>query len=125
MAAAFVLTLGGAIMIARGWRDRSSVGSMAAERHSLPTEVVVARFLSLLLIALSLGAAAIHLAAAPEHLEELGLLGIGFPLAATLQAAWAAAWWIRPTNGNASLGIALHGAIALAWAWSRGVGLPA
>jgi hypothetical protein len=127
LAAALVLTVGGGIVIARGWRNRSSIASVEPEggRASPPTEAVVARFLSLLLVALSLGAAAIHFAAAPEHLDELGVLGIGFPLAAILQAMWAAAWSIRPTNRTASLGIVLNGSIAFAWAWSRIVGLPA
>jgi len=124
LAAALVLTVGGAVVLWRGWRDRGSTGWTAPERRGPPSEVVVARLLSLLVFALSLGAAAIHFVAAPEHLEELGLLGMGFPLAATLQAMWAGAWWLRPTNRVAVLGLALNGGIALAWAWSRIVGLP-
>ena len=93
-------------------------------RRVVPAEIVVGTIVGVLLVALSVGTALIHLAATPEHLEELGVLGFGFPLAAALQATWAGAWWLRPGDSVARLGIALNGAIAVAWAWSRTVGLP-
>ena len=74
--------------------------------------------------ALSLGAAAIHFAAGPEHVEELGDLGLGFYWAAIFQAGWALAYLARPHPTLAWIGIAGNAAIVLAWAWTRTVGLP-
>jgi predicted branched-subunit amino acid permease len=80
-------------------------------------------------VALSLGAAAIHLAAGPSHVEELGDLGLGFYWAALFQAAWAAAYAARSGTPRSSrslawIGIAGSLAISSAWVWSRTLGLP-
>jgi hypothetical protein len=77
-----------------------------------------------ILAILSLGAAAIHLAAAPSHYVELGDLGAGFLVAAALQAAWA-----RSILGGASrrtlvVGAAINATIVAAWVVSRTWGLP-
>jgi hypothetical protein len=129
LAAALVLTVGGGICVVLAWRASRTAAALPASTGPAPPrtppDVVVATTVGMLLIALSVGAALIHLAAAPEHLDELGALGFGFLLAAALQAAWACAWWLRPTRGVAWLGIALNAGIAVAWAWSRLVGLPA
>ena len=86
--------------------------------------------------ALSIGAAAIHLALGPEHLEELGALGYGFYVSGALQLAWAAALavlLIFPAGRDLTLGlravawsgIAINAVILAAWAFSRIYGLPA
>lgn len=74
---------------------------------------------------LSAAAAAIHLAAGPTHVVELGDLGLGFYGAAILQGAFAIAW----IGGHGSMrlaaaGIALNLSLIAAWAVSRTVGLP-
>ncbi|MFL5679229.1 MAG: hypothetical protein ACJ77B_01360 [Chloroflexota bacterium] len=89
----------------------------AARRVDVALAVVVA--------ALSLGAAAIHFAAAAEHVEELGDLGLGFYFAAEFQVAWGLLWLFRRGHVMAWVGIAGNAAIAAAWLWSRLVGLPA
>ena len=90
---------------------------------------------SLVLIAASTAAAIVHLALGPEHLEELGGLGLGFYAAGLLQLGWAvlASMAVLPgRNGRWRLaraavpaGIALNVALLLAWLISRTVGLPA
>ena len=78
-----------------------------------------------LAVALSIGAAAIHLAAGPAHVEVLGDLGLGFYWAALLQGTFAVALLGR--SGSRKLawtGIALNVVLVAAWAWSRLIGLP-
>jgi hypothetical protein len=82
----------------------------------------------LVLAALSMGAAAIHLAAGPAHVEALGDLGLGFYWAALFQGG-VALGLLRA--GAAGPGpwlwrIALAGSLAISAAWlvSRTVGLP-
>lgn len=78
-----------------------------------------------LAVALSVGAAAIHLAAGPAHVEALGDLGLGFYWAALLQGTFAVALLGRSASRRlAWAGIALNGALVAAWAWSRVIGLP-
>jgi len=75
--------------------------------------------------ALSVGAAAIHLAAGPAHVEALGDIGLGFYWAALLQGAFAVALLRRSVSRTfAWTGIALNVALVAAWAWSRAIGLP-
>ena len=73
---------------------------------------------------LSLGAAAIHLAAGAEHVEALGDLGLGFYWAALFQAATAFALLGRASRRVVWITIAGNVAILSAWTWSRIVGLP-
>ncbi|MEO6206383.1 MAG: hypothetical protein ABIP77_00345 [Candidatus Limnocylindrales bacterium] len=73
---------------------------------------------------LSLGAAAIHLAAGAEHVEELGDLGLGFYYAALFQAATAFALLGHASRRVVWITIAGNVAILSAWTWSRIVGLP-
>jgi hypothetical protein len=119
--AALVLTLGGAVLLVRAWRAR---GTALPAPSTTPPELVVTRMVTIVVIALSIGAAAIHVAAAPAHIAELGPLGLGFPIAAILQAGVAAAWRFRPSRNIAWAGIAVNVAIAVAWVASRVVGLP-
>jgi hypothetical protein len=79
---------------------------------------------TLLAAALAVGSGLIHLAAAPSHIDELGALGWGFVGATVFQASWALAWAISPSRPVAAWGIAGSIAIALAWLWSRTMGLP-
>ena len=87
-------------------------------------------------VAASAGAGVIHLTLGPEHVAELGALGYGFYLSAALQLGWAALLGLvlarfgalaTPRNLRllAISGIAINGAILVAWAVSRLVGLPA
>lgn len=80
--------------------------------------------LTIMVVALSLAAAAIHLAAAPGHLEELGALGWGFVLAAVFQVAWPLAYAVTPIWPTAVIGATGNSLILGAWAWSRTFGLP-
>ena len=81
-------------------------------------------------IAASLGAAAIHLALGPHHVEELGALGFGFYLAGILQAGFAVALVVgrhivRVPRALVVAGTGINAAILTAWVVSRVVGLPA
>lgn len=84
----------------------------------------VATTLTVLAVALSLGGAAIHLAAAPGHIEELGFLGWGFLAAAAFQIAWPLGYAVRPSRAMWLIGVGGNAAILVAWSWSRTVGLP-
>jgi hypothetical protein len=124
--AAAVLVAGGAIALLLAGRARLAGGSVALLSEP-PAAVGPAGGLAVsavLAAALSLGAAVIHFAAAPVHVEELGPLGLGFVAAGAFQAAWALASLIEPARGVVFLGMAGNLTILVAWAWSRSVGLP-
>jgi hypothetical protein len=80
--------------------------------------------LGVILATLSLGAAAIHLAAAPSHYVELGDIGAGFLVAAALQAWWAHAILGEPARRTLLAGAAINVGILVAWLVSRTAGLP-
>lgn len=75
--------------------------------------------------ALSLAAAGIHFAVAPEHFDEYWLFGWFFIVVAWLQAIWALA-----LVGFASRRLVLIGGISLnvavvgLWLWTRTIGVP-
>jgi hypothetical protein len=124
-AAALVLFLGGAVVLVRAWLDRRRGGPILAPAVRMSPGAAVRRSGRFLVVALSAGAAAIHFAAGPEHVEELGDIGLLFYWAGLFQAAIA----IALLAGRGSAGfvrIAILGNIALvaAWAWTRSVGLP-
>ncbi|HYH92593.1 MAG TPA: hypothetical protein VD763_05480 [Candidatus Saccharimonadales bacterium] len=74
---------------------------------------------------LAAGAGAIHLAAAPGHVEELGDLGLAFYWASLFQVGLAILLLTRPiSRRTAWAGIGGSVAFTLAWAISRTVGLP-
>ncbi len=81
--------------------------------------------------AASLGAAAIHFALGPHHVDELGALGLGFYLAGILQAGFAALLLAgrgtdkRSDRATVAAVIAVNVSILAAWVVSRTVGLPA
>jgi hypothetical protein len=126
--AALILVVGGALLVAIGFRARQvRRGSAAAARRTRGAAGGGAdsRSVAITLAVLSAGGAAIHLAAAPAHYAEIGDLASGFVVAAIFQAGW-----IRPCLAGLSrraawVGIAGNLAIVLAWAWSRTIGLPA
>ncbi len=126
--AAAVLVAGGVFVLLLARRARLAGGSVTllsepSVSHAA-TGVAAHSPLAGVVATLSLAAAVIHVAAAPAHLEELGLLGLGFVVAGTFQAAWALAWLIEPNRAVVNLGMAANLAILAAWAWSRSAGLP-
>ena len=121
--AAFVLTMGGAAIVLQAWFDRGRPADRfwaVREVRTSPTRMTTA-----LVAVLSGAAAAIHLAAGPEHVEQLGDVGLGFYWAALFQAGFAIAWVAssRP-RWLAWLGIIGNGVLIGLWALSRTVGLP-
>lgn len=69
-------------------------------------------------------AGGIHLAVAPEHVEEWWLYGAFFVVAGLVQLACAAAVLTRPTPLVALTGILVNFGIILTWMASRTTGLP-
>ncbi|MFL6177114.1 MAG: hypothetical protein ACJ715_10720 [Ornithinibacter sp.] len=69
-------------------------------------------------------AGAIHLAVAPEHLEEWWLYGAFFVVTGLFQLAYAAPVLRRPTPLVVLTGILVNLAIVLIWVVSRTTGLP-
>lgn len=130
-AAALVLVIGGAVILTLAARQRrrvlstgmgpsAPVARVGADAPASPAWAVM------VVVSLSLGAAAIHLAAGPGHVAELGDLGLGFYWAALFQGLWAIVYAGRPDRRTIRwLGIAGNLAIVGAWVWSRSVGLPA
>jgi hypothetical protein len=124
-AAALVLTMGGAVVVVRGWLDRRRNGPILGQAVRISPGAAVRRSGRFLVVAISAAAAAIHFAAGPEHVEELGDLGLLFYWAGLFQAAIAIA--LLAARGSPSMvRIAILGNVALvaAWAWTRSVGLP-
>lgn len=120
LSAAVVLWGGGGVILFRQWRARA-VGDGAPPASGADP---VPAALTILSVALAIAIAAIHLAAAPSHIEDLGVLGWGFVLAAVLGGSWALAYGIEPSDRIAWAGIAIHGAVLAAWLASRTIGLP-
>jgi hypothetical protein len=125
--AALVLSVGGAAMVLRAWDDQrrgrtvTPLGRDTNDRRTASHTGAPA-----LIALLSASAAAIHLAAGPEHVEALGDLGLGFYWAALVQGVFAVAWLASSRSRRlASFGIAANLALVAAWAVSRTVGLPA
>ena len=107
-------------------RRAAAPAASATARGAIAASTPIDRDRSAVIAApgLSLGAAAIHLAAAPSHYVELGDLGAGFLAAAVLQAAWA-----RSILGGATRRTIVSGSrstrrSSCAWLVSRTIGLP-
>ena len=134
--AALVLVVGGAIFVALAVYQRVGAERLRRDPHVgehaggaggpsiQPATDGVDRSIIIVVAGLSLGAAAIHLAAAPHHYAELGELGAGFVAAGIFQAAWARAALRATTRRTAWIGIVVNLAIVAAWVVSRSVGLP-
>jgi hypothetical protein len=127
LAAAAVLTLGGAVVLGRAWVDRRPAARAgrpsggAADSVGDPIDPALRR----LIVILSGAAAAIHLAAAPAHIVALGDVGLAFYWAALFQAGFAVAFLPqRPAGWLATLGIVGNGVLVIVWGASRTVGLP-
>ncbi len=136
-AAALILVIGGGLILLRAALDARSATALAAIDPE-PSNVVsgadvatpspidlIQRFALWVTVGLSIGAATIHLAAGPEHVQELGGLGLGFYWAALFQLLLAIAVLRRPGSRSVAwLGIGGNLALIGAWAWSRTIGLP-
>ena len=130
--AALVLVVGGALFLGVAahqrfgpwWpsNHRRVVGARSG-RNLAPAEPVD-RSVVRIVAGLSLGAAAIHLAAAPHHYAEMGDFGAGFLVAGIFQAAWARAALTACSPRTAWIGIAGNVLIVIAWIVSRSIGLP-
>lgn len=128
-AAAIVLTTGGVGLILRAAIERARrsppAGAMAGsgERSLAPglaRRTIVRRLGSRVVAAMSAGAAGIHLAAAADHVEALGDVGLGFYWAALVQAGLAVAYVVgRPGRLIAVVAIAVNMLLIAFWAWSR------
>jgi hypothetical protein len=123
-AAAVVLVIGGAIFVTLAALARRSEGPMIPVDPPPATPHPVERSTAVILAGLSLGAAAIHLVAAPSHYVELGDLGAGFLVAAVLQTAWARTILRGASRRAMATGIAINAAIVVLWAVTRTIGLP-
>lgn len=101
--------------------------TLLAER---PTTTVVAQPLTnralvrVLLAAAAFGAGVIHLAFAPEHLEEYLPLGIGFILSGVLQILWGLVLSVRESRRLLIAGGAFSLLFLGVYVMSRTVGLP-
>jgi len=82
------------------------------------------RQLRQLLAAALVGAALIHLAVVPEHLEEWPAAGTFFVLLSLAELATAAAVLQRPGRASLLLAAATSLGPLVVWAWSRAWGLP-
>ena len=126
--AAVVLVVGGAVVVGLAARARAAERTpVRALPRPLPAPAVTPdgdRSPLIILAGLSLGAAAIHLSAAPSHYVELGDLGAGFLVAAGLQAAWARAILGGASRRSIVAGLAINAAIVAAWGLTRTIGLP-
>ncbi len=136
-AAALILVIGGGLILLRAGLDRRNATAPAVIGPA-PTNVLsepavatpspvdlIQRFALWVTVGLSIGAATIHLVAGPEHVQELGGLGLGFYWAALFQLLLAIALLRRPGSRSlAWLGIGGNVALIGAWAWSRTMGLP-
>ena len=141
LGAALILVVGGALLTAVTVRTRQARPGLAASAASgrgphvgrssaaigaatLGSAPAVHRSVVLMLATLSLGAATIHLVAAPPHFAEIGDAAMGFVIVAAFQAGWVRWCLAGPTRRAAVVGIAGNVAIIAAWAWTRTLGLP-
>jgi hypothetical protein len=128
-ASAVVLVIGGAVVVGLAARARRRGSARPAATTAVATPPGAdadgrTRSVGAMLASLSLGAATIHLAAAPSHYIELGDLGAGFLVAAVLQAAWARSIVRDATRRTIRVGVAINATILVAWLVSRTIGLP-
>jgi hypothetical protein len=75
-------------------------------------------------VALSLGAAAVHLWVVPAHTAEFQPYGLAFLVVAIFQARWASVYAGRRPAWLLGLGLAGNAAVIAVWVWSRTAGLP-
>ena len=75
-------------------------------------------------VALSLGAAAVHLWVVPDHAAEFAPYGLAFLVVAIFQARWATIYVARRPSSLLRLGLVVNAAVIAIWIWSRTAGLP-
>jgi hypothetical protein len=75
-------------------------------------------------VALSLGAAAVHLWVVPAHAAEFQPYGFAFLVLAAFQARWASVYAGRRPAWLLWLGLVGNAAVIAVWVWSRTAGLP-
>jgi hypothetical protein len=124
--AAVVLSLGGSVVLTRAWLDRRATSSpWIRPTAGRSPGAMVRRAGRYAAGALSAGAAAIHVAAGPAHVEELGDFGLAFYWAALFQAGLALILLTgRVSPGVVRAGILGNAALVAVWAWSRTGSLP-
>ncbi|GAA2499376.1 hypothetical protein GCM10009858_42140 [Terrabacter carboxydivorans] len=129
----FVMIFGGRLDAVR--RGRRTARGLRTSKPPVPYAVGALRRLRTspagaaaelrgLLAATLVGGAAIHVAVAPEHLEEWPAAGVFFIVLTVLQAGAAAALWRRPGRDVLFLVAAISAGPVVVWAWSRAWGLP-
>lgn len=89
-----------------------------------PTMTTLRHVLMYPLIALSLGAGAIHATVTGDHFHESAILGMAFVAVTVFQLGWAVVVIARPAHRVLLAGAAVNTAAIAAWAVSRTVGLP-
>lgn len=126
-AASVVLLSSGMILVPRAWLARSRAPARPSAIASPPRARAVRAALQLQSItaaSLSLAAAIIHLAVAPQHAAEYPPFGVTFVVVAVAQAAAAAAIMAFGAGRVRMPAIALTIGILLIWGCSRVAGLP-
>lgn len=93
------------------------------KRHESSTETAVSASPVVAAFA-SLGAAAIHAAAAPDHYGEWWAAGVFFYAVAAFQALWALVALRSPGRAVMMLGVFGNVGVLVTWALSRTVGMP-
>lgn len=76
------------------------------------------------LAVLSIGAAAIHFAASPDHFGEWVPYGVAFAVLAWFQVLWAATYLVGRPRPLATAAIVVNAGAIIVWIWSRTIGLP-
>src|SRR5215216_1599508 len=95
-----------------------SLGRRVDHRQSVAASLVIPA------VALSLGAATVHLLVVPVHTAEFQPYGLAFLAVAIFQARWASVYFGRRPAWLLRLGVAANVAVIAVWAWSRTAGLP-
>ena len=114
---AIPMVLIGTILLASALRSRGLLGADDRTISVTTTAAAVAA-------TLSTGAAAIHFAVVPQHVEEFAPFGVAFIAVAWFQVTWAQLYLVRQTRLVAAGGAVASVAIAAVWLLSRTVGLP-
>ncbi len=124
--ALIVLLICGLIAVAAGMvlRNRAPKRASTSPGRTLSSGDSIGRLAWLAIASASVGAGIIHLALGPSHLDEIGVLGLGFFVVGAAQLIWAAVATRRPGHRLAWLGIGGNVAVLAAWAFTRTVGLP-
>jgi hypothetical protein len=99
---------------------RRSVSHGEPLTQSLPPQTAL-RWLAAFL---SLGAAALHFAVAPEHFAEFAAFGWFFVIVAWMQAAWALTEVSTPRRWLLDAGILGNAGLVGLWLWTRVVAVP-